>query len=285
MNSTKKAGPDITSIVGFVLGFIAILGGQAIEGGSIKSIIQPTAFIIVIGGTLGATLLSYPIREIKGALAGVRKAFTQKADDPHEVIKEIITYAAKARKDGLVSLEHEIKNLSHPFLAKVLTVAVDGMDPKILSETMSAEIDSVEEECMNQSRVLGSAGGYAPTIGILGAVLGLITVMENLSDPSKLGSGIAVAFVATVYGVGSANLIFLPISKKIEVKTKRESLLKFMILEGVLSIQAGLNPHYIEEKLRAFYPEEPKAEKKPEKKPEKEKPVKAPVGATAEAAK
>ncbi|HEY3347242.1 MAG TPA: flagellar motor protein [Nitrospirota bacterium] len=281
MSSTKKAGPDITSIVGLLLGIFAILGGQAIEGGSIKSIIQPTAFIIVIGGTLGATLLSFPIKEIRSAITGVRRAFTQKADDPHEVIKEIIAYAAKARKDGLVSLEHELKNSSNPFLAKVLTVAVDGMDPKILAETMSSEIDAVEEECMNQARVLGAAGGYAPTIGILGAVLGLITVMENLADPSKLGSGIAVAFVATVYGVGSANLIFLPIAKKIEIKTKRESLIKFMVLEGVLSIQAGLNPHYIEEKLRAFFPEEPKAEKKPAK----EKPVKAPAGATAEAAK
>jgi chemotaxis protein MotA len=167
----------------------------------------------------------------------------------------ITQYANKARKEGILSLEKEIKNIEDPFLKKALTMAVDGVEPHILREAMETELEYMDEHGKVNSKVFKSAGGYAPTIGILGAVLGLIHVMENLSDPSKLGAGIAVAFVATVYGVGSANLLFLPIATKMEMRHRHQMILKEMILEGVVAVSTGENPRLIEEKLKAFLSE------------------------------
>ena len=250
-----KKGIDLTSVIGLSLGLIAVVGGQVLEGGHLSAILQPTAAIIVMGGTIGATVLSFPMGDVKRALSALKRVFTESGPSNETLLKEILGYATKARKNGLISLEQDIKDASDAFLAKAMRNAVDGMDPKLLGEAMEAGIEQYEQERMGESKVYASAGGYAPTIGILGAVLGLIHVMENLSDPSKLGAGIAVAFVATVYGVGSANLIFLPIAKKLEIKTKKEVNRMFMIMEGVLSIQAGINPHYIEEELSIFVSE------------------------------
>ncbi len=246
---------DLTSIIGLSLGITAVIGGQVLEGGHLAAILQPTAAIIVMGGTIGATMLSFPMSEVKRALGAIKRVFKESGPSNETLVKEILAFAAKARKNGLISLEQDIRTASDPFLAKSMRNAVDGMDPKLLGEAMEAGIEQFEQERMNESKVYGSAGGYAPTIGIIGAVLGLIHVMENLSDPTKLGSGIAVAFVATVYGVGSANLIFLPIAKKLEMKTKKEVNTMVMIMEGVLAIQAGINPHYIEEGLSIFLSE------------------------------
>ena len=243
---------DKATLIGLVLGFAAIIGGQIFEGGSLHLIMQFTAAIIVLGGTFGAVFVSYPFQDVMEGFRGIRKVLKEPPQDPFQVIQQIITYANKARREGILSLEKEIKNIQDPFLAKALTMSVDGIEPHLIREAMEAELEYMNEYGKVSSKVWRAAGGYAPTIGILGAVLGLIHVMENLSDPSKLGAGIAVAFVATVYGVGSANLLFLPMSTKLEVRNRQVMILNEMILEGVVALSTGENPRLIEEKLTSF---------------------------------
>ncbi len=246
---------DKASIIGLVLGIGAVIGGQVLEGGSVRSIMQITAGIIVFGGTFGAVFLSFPYQNVIGAFKDIRSILRDPPEDFHQVIAMITNYANKARKEGILSLEKEIKNIEDPFLRKALNMAVDGVEPHILREAMETELEYLDEHGKINSKIFKSAGGYSPTIGILGAVLGLIHVMENLSDPSKLGAGIAVAFVATVYGVGSANLIFLPFATKLEIRHRHQMILKEMVLEGVVAVSTGENPRLIEEKLKAFLSE------------------------------
>ena len=243
---------DKATLIGLVLGFAAIIGGQILEGGSLHSIMQFTAAIIVLGGTFGAVFVSYPFEDVMEGFRGIRKVLKEPPQDPFQIIQQIVTYANKARREGILSLEKEIKSIQDPFLAKALTMSVDGIEPHVIREAMEAELEYLNEYGKVSSKVWKAAGGYAPTIGILGAVLGLIHVMENLSDPSKLGAGIAVAFVATVYGVGSANLLFLPMSTKLEVRNRQVMILNEMILEGVVALSTGENPRLIEEKLTSF---------------------------------
>jgi chemotaxis protein MotA len=243
---------DKATLIGLVMGIGAVLGGQILEGGSLHSIMQFTAAVIVFGGTFGAVFLSYPFQNVLGAFKDIRIIIKEPLRDPAEIISQITKFANKARKEGILSLEKEIKNIQEPFLSKALTMAVDGVEPNTIREAMETELEYLDEHGKVNSKVFKSAGGYAPTIGILGAVLGLIHVMENLNDPSKLGAGIAVAFVATVYGVGSANLLFLPIATKMEMRHRHNMILKEMMLEGVVSVSTGENPRLIEEKLNSF---------------------------------
>lgn len=249
---------DILTILGLVLGFGAILGGQVLEGGSMHAIMQATAAIIVLGGTIGAVMVNYPLSTFLLAIKNAKLALFNPKTDPAGIIKQIIEYSAIARKDGLLALEGVIKKIEDPFFKKGLQLVVDGTEPKLAREIMEIDISNTEEYNTASAKVFESAGGYAPTIGILGAVLGLIHVMENLADPSKLGAGIAVAFVATVYGVGSANLLWLPIAGKMKFKIKEESLMKEMIVEGLISLSEGENPRRVEEKLGGFLRESEK---------------------------
>jgi chemotaxis protein MotA len=243
---------DIATIVGIVLALAGILGGQALEGGNIHSIMQATAALIVLGGTFGACLVQFPLHVVINSFKSLQQAVLEPKTKNREVIAEIIRFAYKARKEGIISLESEINESTDPFLKKALTMAVDGVEPKILRETMEMEISNMEEEAEQPVKFWEAAGGFSPTIGIIGAVLGLIHVMENLSDPSKLGGGIAVAFVATVYGVGLANIVFLPISGKLKQKAKLHLVAKEIMLVGVISILEGENPRLIEDKLKSF---------------------------------
>ncbi|MCX7913860.1 MAG: flagellar motor protein [Thermodesulfovibrionales bacterium] len=249
---------DRGSVLGILLGLTAIIGANYIEGGSSGSLFQLTAALIVFGGTLGATLLSFPLKDIVEAGKALKDVFFIKDTDPEPIINSIINYAYIARKNGMIALENELLTIEDTFLKKSLRLAIDGMNPKILRETMEQENITFEQNRKRIAKVYETAGGFAPTIGIIGAVMGLIQVMENLSDPSKLGAGIAVAFVATIYGVGSANLILLPISKRLLNKTNSDLLIREMMLEGVISIQLGINPHYIDEKLRVYTEEKRK---------------------------
>jgi chemotaxis protein MotA len=254
---------DLASIIGLVLGISAVIVGQMLEGGSISSIAQPTAALIVFGGTIGATMLGFPLSTAKHVAGGLIKVMLGGASREGELIQEIVRYAAKARKNGIISLEADIKTTKDPFLQKALRFVVDGVDPKVLQGIMETELSKIEEEGELPAKFLEAAGGFAPTIGILGAVLGLIQVMQNLSDPSKLGEGIAVAFVATVYGVGSANLLFLPFAGKLKYRHKRAMVSRQMMLEGILAMQAGEHPQIIEERLKAFAEDQgPKKDKK-----------------------
>lgn len=251
---------DRGSIFGLILGIAAIAAANFMEGGSAGSLFQLTAALIVFGGTLGATLLSFPLRDVMQALSSLREVFFIEETDPEPIINDIINFSYIARRNGLLALENELMRIDDPFLKKSLRLAIDGMNPKLLRETMEQENITYEENKRRIAKVFDTAGGFAPTIGIIGAVMGLIQVMENLSDPSKLGAGIAVAFVATIYGVGSANLILLPISKRLINKVNSDLFLREMMLEGVISIQLGINPHYIDEKLRVFIHENRKSE-------------------------
>ncbi len=259
---------DKATIIGLVLGIGGILGGQVMEGGKVGSILQLTAAVIVFGGTLGAVFISYPFHDVVEGFKGIRTVLREPPQDPYRIIEQITGYANKARKEGILSLEKEIKNIQDPFLAKALTMAVDGVEPHTIREAMDTELEYLNEHGKTNSRVFKSMGGYSPTIGILGAVLGLIHVMENLSDPNKLGAGIAVAFVATVYGVGCANLLFLPIATKLEVRHRHEMILKEMTLEGVIAVSTGENPRLIGDKLTAFLSQMQKSRKAAGLKPE-----------------
>ncbi len=249
---------DLTSVGGLILGIAAILLGQVLEGGRIGSILQPTAALIVFGGTIGATILGFPLHVVMAAMKAITSVFTEKKVNPEAVIEEIIRFANKARKEGIISLEGEMDSVKDPFLKKALMLAIDGTDPRVLRQTMEVELAYHEEHGEQPAKVFEAAGGFSPTIGILGAVLGLIHVMENLADASKLGEGIAVAFVATVYGVGLANLILLPMASKLKAKHRADMVMQEMMLEGSMSVQEGLNPRIIEEKLISFLTEEQK---------------------------
>lgn len=243
---------DLTSILGLVIGIGGILLGQALEGGSIGSLIQVTAALIVFGGTAGAVIVSFPLSDLKLSIQFLKNIFFDSKTDYDQVISEIIGYATKARKEGVIVLEKEARNARDPLMKIGLESVSDGADPALVRDLMETQLSQLEDRINRGSKVWESAGGFAPTVGIIGAVLGLIQVMQNLADPSKLGAGIAVAFVATVYGVGSANLIFIPFSTKIKFKSKQDFLAKQIIIEGILSIQAGESPALIERKLNAF---------------------------------
>ncbi|MBI5575351.1 MAG: flagellar motor protein [Deltaproteobacteria bacterium] len=244
---------DRSSVIGILLGVAAIVGGNLIEGGAPGSIVEGTAAAIVLGGTAGATLLSFPLSDVRRAVASLRIVFrSAPSDDPDALIRRIVAFSEIGRRQGLMTLEKEVQTVQDDFFRRALRLSIDGMSPKMLRETMERENATYEGEMRRVAKVYETAGGFAPTIGILGAVLGLIHVMENLSDPSKLGAGIAVAFVATIYGVGSANLILLPLSKKLNHRINDELWLREMILEGVSGIQSGVNPYYLGEKLKAF---------------------------------
>lgn len=243
---------DSLSLIGLPLAVGAIVGGHLLEQGSLSSLFQGAAALIVFGGTLGAVLLSHPRRDVAGAWRSLRDVFVDDTPPASQVLDVIGRLAVKARRDGILSLEDDLERLTDPFMRRGLRLAVDGTNPSTLRHMLEAENDAREEAEEGPARVYEAAGGYAPTVGILGAVLGLIHVMENLSDPGKLGSGIAVAFVATVYGVGSANLIFLPIAAKLRGRALRRARRRDVILEGVLAIQEGQNPRVIDQKLRGL---------------------------------
>jgi chemotaxis protein MotA len=243
------------SIIGLVLGIGAIVGGNMIEGGRFDSILQLTAAIIVLGGTAGATFLSFSFRDIRKAVASLRSVVFVERANPSDLIAEILRCSSVARRNGLIAIESEVPQPTNLFFRKALRLAIDGMVPKLLVETMEQENITFENEQRRIARVFETAGGFAPTIGILGAVLGLIHVMENLADPSKLGAGIAVAFVATIYGVGIANLILLPISRKLINQLNHELAIRAMIIEGIVGIQSGLNSHYLAAKLQVYLEE------------------------------
>ena len=252
---------DITTIIGVIIGIGGILLGQLLEGGNIGQLMQITAAFIVFGGTIGAIVASYPQDALINAVKYLKIAFFNDNTNPRSVISEIVGYAQKARKEGVIALEKDARQANDIILKMGLESVSDGADPVMVREMLETKLGVMEEEIKIAAKVWEAAGGFSPTIGIIGAVLGLIQVMQNLSDPSKLGAGIAVAFVATVYGVGFANLIAFPFSTKIKVKAEKESLIKTMMIEGILSIQAGESPALIERKLLAFCSDSDKEEK------------------------
>jgi chemotaxis protein MotA len=243
---------DRGSLIGLGLGVAAILGGQAMDGGHIALFLQPTAFVIVVLGTLAAVLLHYPLPVFVQGVRMARWVFRPPASEATTLIRRVVQWSHTARQDGMLALEKHVNMTHDPFQKTGLQLLVDGADADKLRETLDVQIVNFETAERQAARVWEAAGGYAPTLGILGAVMGLIHVMENLSDPSKLGSGIAVAFVATIYGVGLANLVFLPIANKIKFTIARRVSEREIICDGLMGIAQGDNPRIIEARLKGY---------------------------------
>lgn len=243
---------DLLSIVGLLIGLAAIVGGNVLEGGHVSSLVQLTAFVIVGGGTLGAVMLQTPVATFLHALRILPWAFRPPPLDAEAIIGKVVAWSNVARKEGLLGLEGAAESEPDLFARKGLQLLVDGNEPETIRGVMEIELETLEARDMQGARVFESMGGYSPTIGIIGAVMGLIHVMQNLADPSRLGPGIATAFVATIYGVGFANLVFLPLANKLKSVARRRSRGREMVLDGIVAIAEGENPRNIEARLQGF---------------------------------
>ena len=246
---------DKGTIGGLLLALAGIIGGLTLEGGNVSQILQPTAAMIVLGGTLGAVMVSYPLPIVLASFRRLSAVFFERGRNLESLIQEVVGYAMKARKEGIISLDSLLPSIQDPFLKKSLMLAVDGTEPKELRKMMELEMENQAEHEEKLPQVFESAGGFSPTIGIIGAVLGLIQVMQHLDNIAEVGKGIAVAFVATVYGVGMANIFFLPSGGKLRIRIREEQTAREMILEGVIAILEGLNPRMVETKLRGYLAE------------------------------
>ena len=243
---------DLLSIVGILLGLGAILGGQTLEGGHIASLLNGPAILIVLGGTLGGVMLQVPFVVFMRSIKMLAWVIIPPKLGSDVMIEKIMEWSNIARKEGLLGLESLAETEIDPFVRKGLQLLVDGSEPEVIRRVMEVEMDAKEHLDVQSAKVYEAMGGYSPTIGIIGAVMGLIHVMENLADPSKLGGGIATAFVATIYGVGLANLIFLPVANKLKSRVHANMQIQEMMVEGVISIAEGENPRNIETKLQGF---------------------------------
>lgn len=243
---------DKISFFGLILGISAIVGGQILEGGHVGSLAQPTALLIVLGGTMGAVMLQSPYAVFARGMRMVGWVWYPPVVDYAQLIGQVTGWSQVARREGLLALENVMNQLDDAFMRKGLQLLVDGAEPERLREVLEVEINTYEEQMKLAARIWEAAGGYSPTIGIMGAVLGLIHVMENLTEPSKLGAGIAVAFVATIYGVGLANLVFLPMANKLKAHINRLVAQREMIVDGLLGIACGDNPRIIESRLQSY---------------------------------
>jgi len=250
----RKAGqrPDLASLGGLVVAVGGIVAGLTLDGGKVMELGQRSAALIVFGGTIGAVMLTNSMDVLVRAVRRIGSIFFERSQSPEAVIDEIIGYATQARRQGIVSLEQQAAAAHDPFLRKALNLAVDGIDMSQIRSIMELEITLLEQNAEAEAKVFEAAGGYAPTVGIVGAVLGLMQVMKNLANIDEVGRGIAAAFVATVYGVGSANIFFLPAANKLRVRMRDAIQIREVMLEGVLAIVEGLNPKLIRTRLEAY---------------------------------
>jgi chemotaxis protein MotA len=245
---------DITSLVGIIIALASLLGAFVLEGGSLGGLLVLTAAMIVFGGTIAATVISYTLDDIKRVPYFLKKVFVNKDPDYNGVLETLVTCADKARREGFLSLESQIEEIDNRFLGRGLQMVTDGTSPELTREMLEMEIESYENHEKIGVEMFMSAGGFGPTMGIIGTVMGMVHVLSNLSSPDELGGSIAVAFLATLYGIASANILWIPFASKIKIRIKREVILMEMILEGVLAIQIGENPRLLREKLSIFLP-------------------------------
>jgi chemotaxis protein MotA len=252
MAAKKTRGMDVAAVLGTGLAFLAIVGGHLFEGGHLNQIMQPTAALIVFGGTCAGILVEFSWPQFTRAIAAARDVVNPTKTDGRETLDKIIELSKLARRQGLVAIDREAQKIEDPFMQKALRMVADGIEPRALKTSLTMQVHNLQREEISSSKVYTSAGGYAPTIGVLGAVMGLIHVMGNISDPSKLGAGIAVAFVATLYGVGIANLFLLPMGGKLKAQLSEKVHHMEMIIEGACAIAASENPMIVEQRLSAY---------------------------------
>lgn len=245
---------DILSVIGIVLGLVAIIGGAVAKGAGLSSLWSAAAFIIVIVGTLAAILVQTPMRTFRRALQIFVWIVKPPEDPGRQLLTQIVNWSTRARKDGLLGLENDISKLSDPFLRKGLQMLVDGNEPDTLRKVLEIDLTSQEQTDLAAAKVFEGMGVYAPTLGIIGAVLGLMAVMQNLADPSKLGVGIAAAFTATIYGIASANLFFLPVAAKLKSVIRQRARTRELVIEGLIAIAEGENPRNLESRLQGYLP-------------------------------
>lgn len=243
---------DRSTFGGILIALLGIGCGLVLEGGRLAQVIQPTAALIVIGGTLGAVMVQFPLPVVVQAFVHLKDVFLNPESESDAIVQNLLRYAYKARKEGLLSLDTELAKIQDPFLKESLMLAVDGVNASDLRKMMELQLDYHGEKDDRIPKVFESAAGFAPTIGIIGAVLGLIQVMQHLQDINEVGKGIAVAFVATIYGVGSANLLFLPWAGKLKIRLREKQVTQEMMLEAVLSIIEGVNPRALELQLSRY---------------------------------
>lgn len=243
---------DLLSILGVVIAFGAILGGNYLEGGHIQSLFNGPAALIVIGGTVAAIMLQTPFIMLKRGLIMLKWVFIPPYVSLEDGIEKVVSWSMRARKEGLLGLEAAVESEQEPFAEKGLQLLVDGAEADVIRNVLELDLISKERFDLNSAKIYDGMGGYCPTIGIIGAVMGLIHVMSNLADPSSLGSGIATAFVATIYGVAFANLLFFPIGSKLKTLIQQQSHYRELLIEGLVAIAEGENPRSIELKLRGF---------------------------------
>lgn len=243
---------DFLSFIGILVAFLAVVGGNWLEGGEIAALINGPAMVIVLGGTIGAILLQTPIPVFVHSLRLIGRVFLPGRHDKAQAIEKLVLWSNIARKEGLLGLEEIAEDEADPFIRKGMEMLVDGSEPEALRDALEMDVDASEQHDIQAARVFEGMGGYSPTIGIIGAVMGLIHVMQNLADPSRLGQGIATAFVATIYGVGLANLILLPLASKLKTQTQNITQYRELVIEGVVGIAEGDNPRNIEAKLKGF---------------------------------
>jgi chemotaxis protein MotA len=245
---------DRGTITGILLALAGIGIGLVIEGGKLTQVLQPTAALIVFGGTFGAVLVQFPLPVVIQAIVHLKDVFWDSEPDPDTLIQNLLRYAYKARKEGIVSLDGELSKIQDPFLKESLMLAIDGASADDLRKMMELQLDYRGEKAERIPKVFEAAAGYSPTIGILGAIMGLIQVMQHLQDINEVGKGIAVAFVATIYGVASANLFFLPWAGKLKIRMRERQVIREMTLEAILSIIEGVNPRALELQLGSYLP-------------------------------
>jgi len=243
---------DVLSVLGLLLGAAALFGGNLLEGGHVSALINGSAFIIVFGGTLGAAMLQTPLPVFKRAFAIVSWVLKPPLVDLTKVRKQLVNWGQRSRKDGLLGLEGIAETEQRHFYKQGLMLLVDGTEPDTIRDVLQTDLMLQERADLEAAKVFDAMGGYAPTIGIIGAVLGLIHVMGNLGDPSQLGAGIATAFVATIYGVAAANLIFIPIGQKLRATVRELALEKELVIDGLVAIAEGENPRIIEMRLTTY---------------------------------
>lgn len=243
---------DLTTLLGILLGLVALVGGYMWDGGHLEALIVPSAMLIVFGGTFGAVAVSFPLSTLKELPKAFKMAFLETKRNPRATIDEVVDMASVARREGVLALEQRAQEHPNPFLRDGLMMVVDGTDPELTRQILELEMDALEHHHEGYAKIFEAAGGFAPTMGIIGTVMGLIHVLGNLSDPSSLGPAIAVAFTATLYGVASANVIYLPLASKIKIRSKEQISEMELMLEGILALQAGENPQLIKKKLTSF---------------------------------
>lgn len=243
---------DILTLVGLVLALAAIVGGSILKGAGVGGLVSGAAFVIVIIGTCAAILVQTPLSTFKRAMRLASWIVRPPGADGEGLIRRVVDWSNTARKQGLLGLEAAVDSQRDPFVRKGLQMLVDGAEPEAIRASLEIEMDAIEHHDQAAAKVFESMGIYAPTMGLIGAVLGLMAVMQNLADPSKLGTGIAAAFTATIYGIASANLVFLPAANKLKATIGRLTREREMLVEGLIGIARGENPRNIESRLKGF---------------------------------